>query len=112
MKEDPMTGNAWEDEMRELESAEDFFDFFGVAYDPQVVRVNRLHILQRFHDSLALADLPEDPERRFSIYAGLLAAAHQTFVSSTPAREKVFRVFQNAPGRPAFVPLAALERTH
>ncbi len=105
-----MTRAAWEDEMRELESAEDFFAFFGVACDPRVVRVNRLHILQRFHDSLALADLPEDPARRFSIHAGLLAAAHQAFVESTPAKEKIFRVFQTVPDQPAFVPLAAVER--
>ena len=38
--------------MADLESAEDFLDFFGVAYDPAVVEVNRLHILQRFHQYL------------------------------------------------------------
>ncbi len=103
-----MTEHAWEDDMRELEAAEDFFEFFGVEYDPHVVRVNRLHILQRFHDSLALADMPEDSQRRFAIHAGLLAAAHQTFVDSTPSREKIFRVFQTPPNQPAFVPLAAL----
>ena len=39
--------------MEELVSAEDFLDYFAVPYDPAVVHVNRLHILQRFHDYLA-----------------------------------------------------------
>ncbi len=103
-----MIDDAWEDEMRDLHAAEDFFEFFGVAHDPRVVRVNRLHILQRFHDSLTLADLPPEPERRFAIYAGLLAAAHQAFVESTPTKEKIFRVFQCPPDQPAFVPLSAI----
>ena len=39
--------------MEDLVSAEDFLDYFAVPYDPAVVHVNRLHILQRFHDYLA-----------------------------------------------------------
>ena len=33
--------------------AEDYFAFFGVAYDEHVVAVNRLHILRRFGERLA-----------------------------------------------------------
>ena len=33
--------------------AEDYFAFFGVAYDERVVAVNRLHILRRFGERLA-----------------------------------------------------------
>jgi len=40
-------------DLDELESAEDFLDYFGVAYEPSVVHVNRLHILQRYHDYLS-----------------------------------------------------------
>ena len=39
-------------EMEELESAEDFLQYFELEYEPSVVHVNRLHILQRFHDYL------------------------------------------------------------
>ncbi|MFC1349905.1 MAG: hypothetical protein G8D60_10965 [gamma proteobacterium symbiont of Phacoides pectinatus] len=39
-------------DMEELVSAEDFLDYFGISYDPAIVHVNRLHILQRFHDYL------------------------------------------------------------
>lgn len=98
----------WEEAMRELESAEDFFAFFGVEFDPHLVRVNRLHILQRFHDNLLLAPMPEAPEARFAVYAAQLAAAHADFAQSTPRQEKVLRVFQSLPDEPAFVPLANL----
>ena len=40
----------WLEEIEDLESAEDFLDYFGIAYDRPVVQVNRLHILQRFSD--------------------------------------------------------------
>lgn len=104
--------NDWEDTMLDLESAEDFFAFFGVEFDPHLVRVNRLHILQRFHDNLTLlgAAMPEAPADRFQAYAAQLAAAHADFVRSTPKKEKIFRVFQSLPDEPAFVPLAALTR--
>lgn len=98
----------WQTAMTECESAEDFFDLFGVPYDPHLVRVHRLHILQRFHDELALRVPPESQEDRFAAHAAALAAAHATFATSTPQREKIFRVFQSLPGEPAFVPLAAL----
>ncbi len=102
----------WEDTMCDLESAEDFFAFFGVEFDPHLVRVNRLHILQRFHDNLAMlgAAMPEAPADRFQAYAAQLAAAHADFAHSTPKQEKIFRVFQSLPDEPAFVPLATLTR--
>lgn len=102
----------WEDDMADLEAAEDFFEYFCVPYNPQVVRVHRLHILQRFHDGIATADLPDDPPARRAAYARLLAEAHRAFVESTPAKEKIFRVFQNLPNEPAFVPLHALALRH
>ena len=40
------------DDLENLESAEEFLDYFGLEYDAGIVQVNRLHILQRFHDYL------------------------------------------------------------
>ena len=53
---------SFEDEIEELESAEDFLQYFQLPYDQTVVHVNRLHILQRFHDYLQKAadGMPED----------------------------------------------------
>ena len=86
--------------LKSLSSAEDFFAFFGLPVDEQVVRVNRLHILKRFYQYLhktdGLAGL--DDVEMFRRYRELLADAYQDFVASTPAREKVFKVFQTAGG--------------
>ncbi len=84
-----------------LSAAEEFLDFFGIAYDEAVVNVNRLHILKRFQQYLRRADdlagLGEvDLFRR---YRELLSQAYRDFVASTPAREKVFKVFQDAAGQ-------------
>ncbi len=99
----------WEEDMQDLQSAEDFLDFFGVAFDPHVVRVNRLHILQRFHDNLVIAeDESLDEHSKFHNYKQLLTVAYEAFVHSTPKAEKVLRVYQTLPDQPAFVPLSAL----
>jgi nitrogenase-stabilizing/protective protein len=84
----------FECDLDELESAEDFLSYFNVAFDPAVVHVNRLHILQRFHDYMA--DVDEEPDSvaaRFALYADLLRGAYQDFVNSDARTEKVFRVF-------------------
>ena len=93
------------EQMEELESAEDFLDFFAVPYDPAVVNVNRLHILQRFHDYLRGAG--QKPE--FETWRGLLARAYEDFVHSTPQAEGVFRVFKRAQGI-ATVPITSIGR--
>ncbi|MDR3213698.1 MAG: nitrogenase-stabilizing/protective protein NifW [Azoarcus sp.] len=97
--------------LAELVAAEDFLDYFGVSYEEQVVQVNRLHILQRFHDYLAhhAPKMPEDDAARFALYKQWLTQAYEDFVRSDALTEKVFAVFQNAPtaegGMSTFVPL-------
>lgn len=88
------------DRLKALSSTEDFLDFFGITYDAPVVHVNRLHILKRFHQYLrqseGLGQL--DEVEMFRRYRELLTQAYQDFVVSTPAREKVFKVFQDVQG--------------
>ena len=86
--------------LQALSSAEDFLRFFGLAYEEAILRVNRLHILQRFHQYLRAEPglQAQDDVALFRRYRELLAQAYQDFVQSTPAREKVFRVFQEADG--------------
>ena len=81
----------------ELSSAEDFLDYFSVPYTPSVVQVNRLHILQRFHDYMAkqAPNLPPEEEQQRGIYRLWLERAYQDFVESNSITEKVFAVFQN-----------------
>jgi nitrogenase-stabilizing/protective protein len=81
-------------DLDELSSAEDFLDYFGVDYVPSVVHVNRLHILQRFHDYMdKVTDMPESDEERIVIYKARLEQAYQDFVESDSITEKVFKVF-------------------
>ena len=86
-----------EEALEELVSAEDFLEFFDVPFEPSVVHVNRLHILQRFHDYMAkqAPNLPPDEEQQRGIYRLWLQRAYQDFVESNSISEKVFAVFQN-----------------
>ncbi len=83
-----------------LSAAEEFFKYFGVPYEQSVVHVNRLHILKRFHQYLGTTQgLKElDGNALHARCQELLARAYHDFVRSTPAQEKVFKVFQDAEG--------------
>ncbi|MBK8766566.1 MAG: nitrogenase stabilizing/protective protein NifW [Burkholderiaceae bacterium] len=87
--------------LKTLSSAEDFLAFFGVPFDERVVQVNRLHILKRFyqylHQTPGTSTL--DDVALFRCQRELLTRAYGDFVTSTPAREKVFKVFQDAQGQ-------------
>ena len=80
----------------DCEGAEDFLNHFGIAFEPAVVHVNRLHILQRFHDYLAKH--VQDREASYEEYRGWLEHAHKDFVTSDALTERVFRVHQRAAG--------------
>jgi nitrogenase-stabilizing/protective protein len=95
--------------LEELESAEDFLNYFGVAFDAAVVHVNRLHILQRYHNYLAAAGaMPEAEAARRETYAALLGRAYQDFVASDALTEKVFKVFHMHEPQTTFVPLSSI----
>ena len=100
------------DDLEELSSAEDFLNYFQVPYDPKVVHINRLHIMQRFHDYLqkggaALQDgCSEEAARK--IYYALLEQAYQDFVQSDALTEKVFKVFRMHEPQTTFVSLDSL----
>lgn len=106
-----------EEALEELVSAEDFLDYFGVPYEPAIVQVNRLHILQRFHDYLAkqAPNLPPEEEAQRGIYRLWLERAYRDFVASDALTEKVFAVFQNVPqasgGMSSFVSLDKVFRS-
>ncbi len=99
------------DDLEELSSAEDFLNYFEVQYDQKVVHVNRLHILQRFHDYLEQGkeQLPEDNvEALTKVYHSLLTRAYQDFVESNAVTEKVFKVFKDQEQDNSFVPVEEL----
>lgn len=84
-----------------LSSAEDFLEFFEIPFEQAVVNVSRLHILKRFYQYLqresGISQLGEGA--LYARYRLLLLRAYEDFLHSTPAQEKVFKVFQEADGR-------------
>jgi nitrogenase-stabilizing/protective protein len=96
-------------DLDELSSAEDFLEYFDIQYEPSVVHVNRLHILQRFHDYLSdITEMPAADAERFKLYADLLRGAYEDFVRSDAVTEKVFKVFHMHEPQEVFVPLSDL----
>ena len=102
---------SFEEEMEDLESAEDFLQYFELDYEPSVVHVNRLHILQRFHDYLQKAsdEMPENELAKRAIYSKLLERAYQDFVVSDAQTEKVFKLFSMGEPQSAFVALGDIK---
>ena len=102
---------SFEEEMEEMESAEDFLQYFQLEYEPSVVHVNRLHILQRFHDYLQKAgdEMPENEQAKRAVYSKLLMRAYQDFVESDAQTEKVFKVFSMGEPQTAFVSLGDIK---
>ncbi len=100
-----------EDDFEELESAEDFLHYFELDYEAGIVHVNRLHILQRFHDYIEQAKgaFPEEDDAKKAIYRELLKRAYQDFVESDAQTEKVFKVFKMTEPQTIFVSLSDIQ---
>jgi nitrogenase-stabilizing/protective protein len=100
--------------LRRLSAAEEFFELLEVPYDPQRVRVVRLHILRRLGEYLASADLEGRPDEEVrDACRAHLARAYDDFVRSSPIEERVFKVLKDAvapkePPKKPFVPLDTL----
>ena len=91
-------------DMDELQSAEDFLEYFAIEYDQKVVHVNRLHILQRYHDYISKQGaLPKDEEAQRAMYREMLQQAYDDFVNSDALTEKVFKVFHMHEPQEGFV---------
>jgi nitrogenase-stabilizing/protective protein len=99
-----------QEDLEDLESAEDFLNYFALEYDPGVVHVNRLHILQRFSEYLTKGAeaMPEDEDARRAVHKTLLQRAYQDFVESDALTEKVFKVFHKHEPQETFVSVDAL----
>lgn len=87
--------------LSQLSAAEEFFELFSVPYEASVVHVNRLHILKRFNQYLRTAPgaWDGDATQQWETCKLLLTRAYEDFVRSTPAQEKVFKVFQDQDGK-------------
>ncbi|GAB4374566.1 MAG: nitrogenase-stabilizing/protective protein NifW [Elainellaceae cyanobacterium] len=84
----------------QLLEAEQYFDFFELPYDPQLVNVNRLHILQKF-SNLIKERAPElrqlGEAETLNQYRLALQQAYALFLTSNPLEQKLFKVFNEKP---------------
>jgi nitrogenase-stabilizing/protective protein len=87
--------------LAKLSSAEDFMAFFALPYEESVLNVSRLHILKRFFQYMRQEQISNisDETETFRQMRNLLAKSYEDFVHSTPAKEKVFKVLQDADGQ-------------
>lgn len=101
--------------LKGLSTAEDFFDTLGVAHDPKVLNVARLHILKRMGQYLAEEDFDGLPDGVIAARArSTLERAYSDFVAASPLSQRVFKVLKDrdprkpADRRGAFVPFDAV----
>jgi nitrogenase-stabilizing/protective protein len=83
-----------------LVNAEDYLIFFELPYDAQFVNVNRLHILQKFSSFIKSidAEFPDlNESEKLERYRVALQEAYNTFTTSSPLNEKLFKVFNDKP---------------
>ena len=100
--------------LNQADSAEAFFETLGVDYEPNVVRVARLHILRRMGQYLAAESFEGVPEGVIETRCReYLQRAYDDFVRSSPIEERVFKVLKDAAApqikRPTLVQLGSFE---
>jgi len=87
-------------QFNQLVNAEEYFEFFELSYDPQFVNVNRLHILQKFSSFMKAinSEFPDlNESEKLERYQTALQQAYDTFTTSSPLDEKLFKVFNDKP---------------
>ena len=84
-------------QFNQLHDAEEYFQFFGLPFDPQVVNINRLHILRKFSQFMAAVDSNLSDAEKLDAYRQALQSAYEVFLTSSSVEEKLFKVFQQKP---------------
>ncbi|MEM6255822.1 MAG: nitrogenase-stabilizing/protective protein NifW [Cyanobacteria bacterium P01_D01_bin.156] len=84
-------------QFNQLKDAEDYFQFFGLNYDPQVVNVNRLHILRKFSQLVQDQDKSQSEEQKLNAYRQALQTSYDLFLTSSSVEQKLFKVFKDRP---------------
>ncbi len=84
-------------QFNQLKDAEEYFEFFGLAYDPKVVNVNRLHILRKFSQLVQDQDKAQSEAQKLNAYRQALQNAYDLFLTSSSVEQKLFKVFRDQP---------------
>jgi nitrogenase-stabilizing/protective protein len=85
------------EQFNQITDAEAYFEFFGLDYDPQIVNINRLHILRKFSQLMADEDQTQGEDRLLQAYRQALQVAYGVFTTSNSVEQKLFKVFQDKP---------------
>jgi hypothetical protein len=76
-----------QDELRRLDGVEELFALFGLAFDDRVLRIHRLHVMQRFGRSVAEIDGLDPPLSECELwerYCAALKSAHDYYLNGPP----------------------------
>lgn len=86
-------------QFNQISEAENYFEFFELPYDPNVVNVNRLHILQKFSQLVRAVDEDKTLSEgaKLEAYRNALQTAYDLFLNSSAVEQKLFKVFQDKP---------------
>lgn len=87
-------------DFQKIVDAEEYFQFFQLPFDPQVVNVNRLHILKKFSQYMTEIDetYPNiEPQEKLDKYRDALIKSYELFLTSTGVEQKLFKVFNEKP---------------
>lgn len=83
-------------DISKLSSAEDFFDYFNLNYDENIIKPYRLHILKKFRLYMD-EELSKNPEEQcmYNILRECLRKAYEDFVVSSPIQQRLFKVHKS-----------------
>lgn len=84
-------------QFNQLQDAEEYFEFFGIPYDAQIVNVNRLHILRKFSQLVEAEGNAQSERELLNIYRKALLKAYDLFQTSSGVEQKLFKVFRSKP---------------
>ncbi len=92
-----------------LKDAEEYFAFFALPYDPEVLNINRLHILQKFSEIVKNEENTQDEAKTLAAYRQALQTAYDLFTTSSSVEQKLFKVFKDRPKNVVMVSDIAVE---
>lgn len=83
-----------------LSTAEEYLNFFNIPFDPHIVSINRLHILQKFSQAVRRIDQDGSLSEgdRLAHYREALQNAYSLFLTSSPLEQKLFKMFKQKHG--------------
>ncbi len=83
------------EDVSKLSSAEEFFDYFGISYEEDILKPFRLHILQKFRVYIDML-LVDSEEEAYQKMRDFLKKAYNDFQSSdSPFKERLFKIHKD-----------------